>query len=266
MKAKCVRLEYRPGERYTTEGVKGHWDGVVEGGAFFRNAGYGVGEAFRPSLLLLHIKYRGKEMVVRIDRFFKEKLGKLIETRRKLIEMKIPESVSVKRLKKNEVVTDPILEEKVAEFTHEVVTSDLEEWLSQVSGANKQERDEAKRAALYDKQKRQEQERQAQVKEDLRLEKIWRRVESAKKQRQRRWRKKIDNLIANGDSKYLKATFVVGQNRRTGEGQFEFQKDGKLYVLHRQDSYVEPKGEQYVSVDRELVPGRIYLVRKEQCY
>ncbi len=70
MKAKTVRIEYRPGERYTIDGVKGSWDGVVEGGSFFRNAGYGVGEAFRPSLLLLHTVYRGKKLVVRIDRFF----------------------------------------------------------------------------------------------------------------------------------------------------------------------------------------------------
>lgn len=265
MKAKTVRLEYRSGERYTIDGVKGSWDGVVEGGSFFRNAGYGVGEAFRPSLLLLHTVYRGKKLVVRIDRFFKEKIGKLIETRRKLIEMKMPESVSIKRLEKNEVVNDPMLEKKVAEFTHEVVTSDLEEWLSRVNGADKQEVGEAKKLTLSDKEKRQERERKSQEEEDQRLEKIWRRVEKAKQQRQRRWRKKMDDLIAKGDSKYLKATFTIGQNRRTGEGQFEFQKDGRLYVLHRQDSYVEPKGEQYVSVDRELVPGRIYLVKKEYC-
>ena len=266
MKAKTVKLEYRPGERYTIEGVKGHWDGVVDGGSFFRNAGYGVGEAFRPSLLLLHTVYRGKNLVVRIDRFFKEKVGKLIETRRKLIEMKMPESVSVKRLKKNEVVKDPMSEKEVAEFTHEVVASDLKEWFSRVSGVSKQELVEAKKSALSDKEKRQERERQAQAQEDREGELIWRRVERASQQRQRRWRKKIDDLIANGDTKYLKATFTLGQHRQTGEGQFEFAKNGKLYVLRRQDSHVEPKGEEYVSIDRELVPGRIYLVRKETCY
>lgn len=266
MKAKTVRIEYRPGERYTIDGVKGHWDGVVDGGSFFRNAGYGVGEAFRPSLLLLHTTYRGKKLVVRIDRFFKEKLGKLIETRRKLIEMKMPEEVSVKRLQKNEVVIDPMFEKEVAWFSHEVVTSDLKKWLSRVNGVCKQELVEAKKSALSDKEKRQELERQVQAREDREGELIWRRMERAKQQRQRHWRKKIDELIAKGGSKYLKATFTVGQHRQTGEGQFEFAKDGKLYVLRRQDSHVEPKEEQYVSIDRELVPGRIYLVRKEHCY
>lgn len=266
MKAKVVKLEYRPGERYTVDGVKGHWDGIVEGGSFFRNAGYGVGEAFRPSLLLLHTIYRGKKLVVRIDRFFKEKLGKLIETRRKLIEMKMPESVSVKRLKKNEVVRDPMFEEVIAEFTHEVITSDLEEWLSRVNSVGQQELIEVKKLALSDKKERQELQRQAQAKEDWEGELILRRIEINRKQRQNRWRKKIDALIANGDTKYLKGTFVIGQHRQTGEGQFEFQKNGKLYVLRRQDSHIEPKGEQYVSIDRELVPGRIYLVKKETCY
>lgn len=265
MKAKTVKLEYHPGERYTVDGVKGHWDGIVEGGSFFRNAGYGVGEAFRPSLLLLHTVYRGKKLVVRIDRFFKDKLGKLIENRRKLIEMKMPESVSVKRLKKNEVVTDPMFEKKVAEFTHEVIASDLKEWLSRVNDVSKQELVEAKNSALSDKEKRRKQERQAQAREVREGELIWRRIERARKQCQSRWRKKVDDLIANGDTKYLKGIFVVGQHRQTGEGQFEFQRDGKLYVLRRQDSHIEPRGEQYVSIERELVPDRIYLVRKETC-
>ncbi len=99
--------------------------------------------------------------------------------------------------------------------------------------------------------------------ERLRTEEVLR---QAKEKRLVEWRKKMEALIAGGDSKYLKATFTLGQHRQTGEGQFEFQKDGKLYVLRRQDSHIKPEGEQYVSIDRELVPGRIYLVRKEHCY
>lgn len=130
MKAKTVRLEYRPGERFTVDGVKSHWGGKLVGDTYFRNAGYGVGEAFLPSLLLLHTQYRGKALVVRVDRFFKERLGRLVKSRRELIKLAMPEEVSVQRLSKKEVMTDPTEGIAVAEFTHEVVASDLEEWLS----------------------------------------------------------------------------------------------------------------------------------------
>lgn len=259
MKAKCVRLEYRPGERYTVEGVKGSWDGIVEGGAFFRNAGYGVGEAFRPSLLLLHTVYRGKKLVVRIDRFFKEKLGKLVESRRKLIEMSMPESVLVQRLSKKEVVTDPMFEAESEEFSYEVIETDLAEWLSRVSNFTKADIKQVNKSLRSVKEER----KRIREQQD---EKLYRQIEAARRQRQRRWRKKMDALIAQEGSKYLKATFTLGRHRQTGEGQFEFQKDGKLYVLRRQDSHVEPEREEYVSIDRELVPGRIYLVRREHCY
>lgn len=259
MKTKTVRLEYRPGERYTVEGVKGSWGGIVEGCAFFRNAGYGVGEAFRPSLLLLHTVYRGKKLVVRIDRFFKEKLGKLVESRRKLIEMSMPESVSVQRLRKKKVVSDPMFGADSEEFSYEVIETDLTEWLLKVNNFTKADIKQVNKSLRSANEER----KRIQEQKD---EKLYRQIEVTRRQRQRRWRKKMDALIAQEGSKYLKAAFTLGRHRQTGEGQFEFQKDGRLYVLRWQDSHVEPEGEEYVSIDRELVPGWIYLVRKEHNY
>lgn len=266
MKAKTISLEYRPGERSTVQGVKGHWGGKFEGEAYFRNAGYGVGEAFIPSLLLLHTQCEGRELTVRVDCFFKERLGRLIESRRELIKMAMPEEVSIQRLGEKERVTDPMDGITVAEFTHEVVTDDLEAWLSRLSNFTKKEIDGVKKFLSSRRKEKQELQEQEDLKREQENEKIWRRIERNTKQRQSRFRKKMDALIAKGDSKYFKAIFIECRHRHTGELQYEFRKDGKLYILHRKDSYTEPVNWQYVYVERELVPGRIYLVRKETCY
>ena len=156
MKAKTVRLEYRSGERFTVDGVKGHWGGKFKGDVYFRNAGYGVGEAFLPSLLLLHTQHRGEALVVRVDRFFKERLGRLIESRRELIKLAMPEEVSIQRLSEKEVVTDPIEGIAVAEFTYEVVADDLEAWLVRVANLTKKEIDALKKTLRSEKKTRKE--------------------------------------------------------------------------------------------------------------
>lgn len=72
----------------------------------------------------------------------------------------------------------------------------------------------------------------------------------------------MDTMLAESPDLYLKVEFQEGINRKNGRRQWEHRKGGKLYVLHYLDFYSSSQGPIFVKVDRELVPGKIFLVRR----
>lgn len=71
-------------------------------------------------------------------------------------------------------------------------------------------------------------------------------------------RRKLEEKRRNA----LKLTFRKGINRKYGTEQWETKKNGVIYVLDRRDSYESAQGEVPVEKVRELVLGRIVLVKQ----
>ena len=126
--AKCLRIEYEAGERIVCQGVKGHRAGKHVGGHFFQNAGYGVGQYFISSKLLLYVQLSdAKEYTLRVDRLFKEKVGKLTEQRRELISRTMPEEIKIRKVKKKFLCSDPEMSLDERTLQYEPLRKDAKE-------------------------------------------------------------------------------------------------------------------------------------------
>lgn len=60
----------------------------------------------------------------------------------------------------------------------------------------------------------------------------------------------------------MKLAFRKGTNRANGAEQWEAKKDGIIYILERRQSYDSASGEVSVEKVRDLVPGRLILVKQ----
>ena len=253
-KATCMKVEYEAGERVVCEGVKGHWAGKHVGGRFFQNAGYGVGQYFIASKLILYIRLRGKKLhPVRVDRFFKDKIGKLTEQRRELIAKAMPETIVVKNGKEVMLNSDPELSKDDRTTQYRVSARDLRDWL-----ARTQELMGKPKELQKIKQKIQKQKEAQRKEEDLKWEKFMKEEEKRRRREEVEEKARLKERLKNA----LKLSFVRGRNPRYGTEQWEAQHEGRLYVLQREDNY-DPE-EKAVPVEKrfDLVPNRIMLVER----
>lgn len=84
-----------------------------------------------------------------------------------------------------------------------------------------------------------------------------RKLEEARRQKEARvayW--------AERRQKAMKLIFQLGRNPKHGDEQWQSRVGGVLYVLIRSQRYSEVEGEVPVETDRDLVPGRVVLVRR----
>jgi hypothetical protein len=95
--ARCLGLEYQPGSFELCQGVKGSWSGKYEGGQWFESRGFGWGQRIEPSKLILSVQVEGVAAVQElwVDRFFKDRLGRLTEKRRNALKATMPITVMV---------------------------------------------------------------------------------------------------------------------------------------------------------------------------
>lgn len=235
MEAKCVKVEYEAGERITVQGVKGNRAGRYVDGLFFHNAGYGVGQHFIASELILYVRFSGEKLHrVLISQFFKDKLGRLTEQRREMVAQTMPQTVEV---------------EKSIATIYAVSAKDLSKWFSRL-----QRLMESPAELRKIKQKIKEQKEETKKEKDLaeqELEQRWRQIDATEEAR-------LNELRKNA----LKLSFIKGNNPKYGTEQWEARYDGRLYILRREDDYeLEEKN---VPVEKmfDLVPDRIVLVQR----
>jgi len=95
MKATCKKVTYEKSSFKLVQKVKG---GTVDGfqnGKHLKNRGHGWGELTTPSRLVLSVEINNEKHEIWIDRFFKDKLGKLTSRRRTAIAATMPDEVEV---------------------------------------------------------------------------------------------------------------------------------------------------------------------------
>lgn len=163
MKAKCLNVEYKTSSYELCQGIKDYQDGKSVDEKWFNGRGYGWGEHIESSKLILHAEVRGKQEEIWIDRFFKDKLGRLIERRRVLIQKTMPEFVSVRRA---------IGSGGMRYWT--VTEKDLGRWLSRIEALPENTISAIKKEISI----RKKMERQEIEKEQARLERRMARIES----------------------------------------------------------------------------------------
>lgn len=254
LKAICVRVEYEAGERLTCQGVKGHRAGKHVGGHFFQNAGYGVGQYFISSKLLLYVQFSdAKEHVLRIDRIFKKKIGMLTEKRRELISRTMPKEIQVKKIKEEHLCSDPEMSFDERTVQYKPLTKELEDWLFRVQElmANPKELRNVGKAI---KQRKDDQRKAAEKAEKQAFKEYCRAAKRARAEEKAKLEERRQNA--------LKLCFVKGYNPKYGSEQWEARYGGRLYVLRREDDY--ELEEKHVPVEKifDLVPSRIVLVQR----
>ncbi len=95
IKAKCLSLEYKPGDYYTSQGHK-KGSRIKQSGdytCFPQDTGWG--KNIKPSRLILQIGVEGKRYETWVDSYFKNNVGRLTEKRIDRIEANLPEVVEV---------------------------------------------------------------------------------------------------------------------------------------------------------------------------
>lgn len=253
MKAKCLRIEYEPGERFTCQGVKGFQSGKRIGGRFFQSAGYGVGQYFISSKLLLYIKVGTKKHILRVDRFFKDKLGKLTEQRRELLSRTMPTEIDVKKIKEQYLCEDPevSLDERTLQYA--AVATELDEWLAKVQALIADPKAiRSLKKALKEKKEAEEKALEAAEKESFR--EYAREIKKARAEEKKRLEERRKSA--------LKLPFTKGRNPKYDCDQWEAQHEGRLYVLRREDSYDSAEGPIPIEKVFDLVQDRIVLVSR----
>ena len=83
MNAKCITVRYEAGEYYLKNGVKGGatYGCYYKNGKYHKNRGFGWESVYAPSRLILVVEIEGKRTEIWIDRFFKERVGRLTNNR-----------------------------------------------------------------------------------------------------------------------------------------------------------------------------------------
>ncbi len=95
MKAKVLRLEYDPGYFCLTNGHKEYERSGYRNGRYVSQRGYGWASECKGSRLTLKVDLGGLVEEIWVDRYFKERLGRLTEKRRRIIEATVPDEVCV---------------------------------------------------------------------------------------------------------------------------------------------------------------------------
>lgn len=240
MKAKCLKVVYKAGSYELCQGVKDYQDGKSVGGKWFSNRGYGWGEHIESSKLILHTEVRGKKEQIWVDRFFKDKLGRLIERRRVLIQKTMPEFVSVRRAVGSGGTKYWTVTEK-----------DLGLWLSRIEALPENTVSAVKKKISARKKVKW----QEAKKEQARLE---RRMAGVERQMRFEEQRRLEERRRNA----LRLAFTIGHNPKYGDEQWEARQNGRLFVLRREDVYEPSEGEIPVEERFDLVPGRIVLVQR----
>lgn len=119
MKVRCIGIEYQSGSFQLVQGVKGHEGDFRIGAQKFHNRGSGWGEFVTGSKLILTVEVDGQNCEIWVDRFFKRNLGRLVESRRRLIKQTMPDFVDIEKA----------VSERGTEY-YVVSQSDLDAWLA----------------------------------------------------------------------------------------------------------------------------------------
>ena len=96
--AKCVSLRYQSGSFALVQGVK---KGVKDGfrdGIHFRNRGFGWGEEYEPSRLILTVEIKKVTHDIKIEQFWKSSLGRLTKKRQDIIISEMPQTIKVEKV------------------------------------------------------------------------------------------------------------------------------------------------------------------------
>ena len=110
--AKCITVRYEAGEYYLKNGVKGGatYGCYYKNGKYHKNRGFGWESVYAPSRLILVVEIEGKRTEIWIDRFFKERVGRLTNNRICKIVGAMPNFVEVKNMGNYYLVQDSSLE------------------------------------------------------------------------------------------------------------------------------------------------------------
>ena len=112
MNAKCITVRYEAGEYYLKNGVKrgATYGCYYKNGKYHKNRGCGWESVYVPSRLILVAEIEGKRNEIWIDRFFKERVGRLTNNRICKIVGAMPNFVEVKNMGNYYLVQDSSLE------------------------------------------------------------------------------------------------------------------------------------------------------------
>ena len=112
MNAKCITVRYEAGEYYLKNGVKGGatYGCYYKNGKYHKNRGFGWESVYAPSRLILVVEIEGKRTEIWIDRFFKERVGRLTNNRICKIVGAMPNFVKFKNMGNYYLVQDSSLE------------------------------------------------------------------------------------------------------------------------------------------------------------
>lgn len=96
LRGECRSVSYQPGSYETVKTSAGiEPDTVRINGIRYANRGTGFAERITPSQLILYAEVRGRLAAIYIDRYFKEKWGRLTAKRREAIQATMPEVIAV---------------------------------------------------------------------------------------------------------------------------------------------------------------------------
>lgn len=115
MKAKCLEIEYEKGWYSSSQNTK-KCDIRYEKGCSHWDNGNGWQRNMKSSSYILITEFEGKKHKVFIDRFFKNNYGKLIESRRNIIEKNMPQEIELVKVSEDSIF-------------YKADEKDLKEWL-----------------------------------------------------------------------------------------------------------------------------------------
>lgn len=119
MLATCLEVRYEEGEFYLSQQVKKGTRTKYKNGYTHSPRGFGWGDTFKPSRLILYIEVDGQRGYSWIDRYFKDTVGRLTEKRRKKIISTMPSTVKVEEIHNSN-----------GEKYYVVSDADMDSWLS----------------------------------------------------------------------------------------------------------------------------------------
>ena len=102
MKAKCLEIKYEEGWYSSSQNTK-KCDIRREKGMVHWDNGNGWQRNYKSSSYILITEFEGEQHKVYIDGFFKHNYGKLIESRRDIIEKNMPEEIELEKVSKDSI-------------------------------------------------------------------------------------------------------------------------------------------------------------------
>lgn len=118
MLAQCLKVVHEKGEYFYGQGLKKGTKAGYKKGYYCSPNGFGGGHYYKSSTLILYAVINSRVYNIRIDRFFRDYIGKLTEKRVNKIIAEMPAQVSIEEYNT-----------QGGEKYYQVTELDLEEWL-----------------------------------------------------------------------------------------------------------------------------------------